>query len=90
MAELDATANAKADAEWPDGNDGDSGIRTKRASAKDSSSLTGRRRRYSDFARTLTVKDVSATAVNPRMAARRPELPPKRERAALVPIQRLE
>jgi hypothetical protein len=64
-----ATANANADAEWPEGNDDVLGMcRSRRRGAR-------RCRPASSFMGPLTAADVTASARRPRCAARRPRSP---------------
>jgi hypothetical protein len=75
-----AEANAYADAEYPDGNDVDCGIRNRRVSGTAAVMPSGRCRRSSIFVTALTLTE--ATSMLPRRAAS-PALagPEHRERA---------
>src|SRR5262245_9084725 len=69
------TANAAADAGWPDGNDVEPGRRV----ARDNHGAgpdDGLLRLKSGFRTAFATADVSPTASSPRVAARRPNRPP--------------
>src|ERR1700728_1098195 len=76
-------ANANAAAEWPDGNDVDTGIRTWRSGGPRWAVRFGPRRRLSGLTAKLTMVAVTATEASPRAAARRPAGP--HARASTVP-----
>src|SRR5581483_4412766 len=79
-----ATANANAEAEWPEGNDE---VRGRRRSGR---SGVGRRRLISSFRGPLTVAEVKASASTPCSAARRPRVPPNAAAPAASVSQRRE
>ena len=68
-------ANAKAAAEWPEGNERELGIRTWRAAGMSTSRRSGRRRRASGLTATLTTVAVTPSEASPWAAARRPFVP---------------
>jgi len=74
MTSPTAEANAAADAEWPEGNDVDSGMLTQRS--RGTLVRSGRVRALRSFIGWLTANDVAPIAAIPVMAARRPRLPP--------------
>src|SRR6266699_6428442 len=86
---LIAVAKANADAECPDGNDVDAGIRTCRCPGTPAPARSGRRLADSDFTPRLTAADVTAMARMPRPAARLPA-GPVRARPAAMPSQSFE
>ena len=67
-------AKAKAEAEWPDGNEEEIGMRTCRASG--TSVRSGRLRRLSSLTPRFTPPGARAMAASPRTAAPRPCRPP--------------
>src|ERR1700690_4412032 len=69
---LIAVANANADAEWPEGNEVESGIRTCRTPGTPAPARSGRARRPSGLMARFTSAEVAPMASVPRPAARRP------------------
>lgn len=83
-------ANAKADAEWPDGNDVEPGILTCRWPGTPAWARFGRVRNDTGLTPRLTSADVAPMASVPRSAARRPALPPPMARPAAMASQSLD
>jgi len=84
------TANAAADAAWPEGNEVDDGIRTHRLSGTPSRVRPGRRRLPASFIGWLITNEVSPIAAIPVNAARRPRAPPNRASAPATSSHGLE
>ena len=85
-----APANANADAEWPDGNEVEVGIGTRRASGTPAASRSGRSRLLASFIGRFTTAELIPTAMSPVAAALRPVGPPSANSAAAAPIHSLE
>jgi hypothetical protein len=64
-------AKAKADAEWPEGNDVEAGIRTFRPAGTATPARSGRARLSSPLATMFTVAEASPMLATPSSAARR-------------------
>src|SRR6478672_7834057 len=90
MTSPTAVANAAAEAEWPEGNDVDSGMLTHRSWGTPARSRSGRVRALTSFIGWLTAKDVTPIAAIPVIAARRPRLPPKSARRVATTNQGFE
>ena len=88
MTSPTAVANAAAEAEWPEGNDVDSGMLTHRSCGTPARS--GRARALPSFIGWLTAKDVTPIAAIPVIAARRPRWPPKSARSVATTNQGFE
>jgi hypothetical protein len=80
-------ANAKAEAECPDGNDREDGIGTIRDCGTPAATRSGRGRGCRDLTPRLTAADVTPIAAIPRSAARRPSGPPKPAMPAAIASQ---
>src|SRR5207247_11137470 len=81
-------ANAKADAEWPDGNEKLPGMLI--GSGRSNRRRGGRSRRARYFSGRLTRVEVIAIATTPRSAARRARSPPKIAMAAAIVSQSID
>ena len=89
IASATPAANAKPEAEWPDGNEVDVGIFTCRASSKRTTPRSGRGRWPANFIGMLTTNELSPTAAMPVTAARRPFLPPTAKSSAEIAMYSL-
>ena len=85
-----ASAKAKAEAEWPEGNEVEVGMRTRRASGTYALSRSGRLRRLARLKTWLTVMEASPMAATPCRAERLPVEPPASAMTAAVPSHSLE
>lgn len=83
-------ANANADAAWPDGNDVERGIATRRAIGTLWTRRSGRRLRESGLTSRLTIAEVTAIDAKPLIAARRPLGPSATANPAALPIHSFE
>src|SRR5437762_5793922 len=81
-------ANAKADAEWPDGNEKLPGMLI--GSGRSKRRRGGRSRRATYFSGRLTRLEVMAIATAPRSAARRARWPPKTAIVAAIASQSID
>src|SRR4051794_41940054 len=75
-------AKANAEAEWPEGNEVEDGIRTCRATGTCSTARSGRRRWPSGFRPRFTTVAATPTEANPIVAARLPRRPAVAARTA--------
>ena len=83
-------ANAKAAAEWPEGNERELGIRTWRASGTSPARRSGRRRRASGLTATLTTVAVTAERSEPLDGRAATGLPPASASSAAEVNERRE
>ncbi len=89
LSRLIAVAKAKAEAEWPEGNDVDDGMVTCRTLGTPAPARSGRCRADTDFTPRLTTAEVTPIASTPLAAARRPAGPVSAIPAA-IPSHSLE